>query len=204
MNSPVFTLGFPTDGTVIGGDTFTVDGWLDNPTATVTLTVVDGSGNASSYGGLVERTGRYWVENVPLSAGTNVFTLSVADAWGNSTMNSFTVVQSAMRLGGIGLPESTDLFQRTMTVSGWSSGGVAAVMSPDGWSWTATDVPNNDMGNGTVCFEMAAQDGANNLAVTSVEFDKPDHLDVDSYATFQTNSTGNSDTWYDGPAMGGG
>jgi hypothetical protein len=184
----------------------TVDGWLDNPTATVTLTVVVGSGNANSYGGLVERTGRYWVENVPLSPGTNIFTLSVADGWGNSTMNNFTVVQSAMQLSGIGVQQPSELFQPTAIVSGLSSdavtavtvNGVAAVMAPGGGLWTATNVPNNDLGNGTVRFGVLAQDAETNRAGFTVDFVKPDLIYVSNYTCWQTNDYYWLENFYDG------
>ncbi len=60
---PVLTLGWPQDGMTLCGGTFTVDGWLDDPTAAITLSYVDGQGNPQTVAGVVERDGRFWVED---------------------------------------------------------------------------------------------------------------------------------------------
>ena len=69
-------------------------GTLDDETAVVTVSGL----TPEPVAGLVERNGKFWVENLPLAAGTNAFTLAATDAAGNSNVLNLTVVQSDVEL----------------------------------------------------------------------------------------------------------
>ena len=66
---------------------------MDDATATVTASIVDAQGNTNTVPGLVERNGTVWVNNLPLSAGANVLTLTTTDAAGNVSTTSLTLYQ---------------------------------------------------------------------------------------------------------------
>src|SRR5262245_8157931 len=65
---PVIALDRPVNGHRLLGNSFTARGRLDDPTATVTATVQAGQTTITG-GGLVERNGYFWIEEIPLSPG---------------------------------------------------------------------------------------------------------------------------------------
>ena len=173
------------EGSGICDSAVTVDGWLDDPTATVTATLVDAGGNTNIFSGRVDRAGGYSIADIPVPAGTSTLTLMATDAWGNTTTSNMTLTSSPLQVWGVGLRDgSYSLFQPMVTVSGWTSdavtavrvNGVAAEMPDWGGSFTASGVPVNDLGNGVVRFEIVAQDAETNQAGFTVDFVKPDHL----------------------------
>jgi len=95
---PAITLIWPQNGTHISGSTYTVQGALDDDTATVTLQYMDTNGNIQIQNGLVERGGNLWVENVPVQPGTNTVCIIAVDAAGNRSTNNITVVQSDLSM----------------------------------------------------------------------------------------------------------
>ena len=162
---PAITLQWPLDGTQVaaGSDTLTWRGQLDDPTATVTAQVVDVNGVTNTLTGIVERTGGWWVEGLPLSPGTNFLTLVATDVWTNSSTTNITVVKSDVGL--IIYPVTGDLlYQEKATVYGTVSdatravwvNGVQAVADESGY-WTATNVPVSD--GGVVSFYVATYPG---------------------------------------------
>lgn len=123
----------------------------------VAATVADNNGNTNTVNGLVERTGKFWVENLPLNSGTNTVTLTVTDAAGNSTTNRFNVIQSAVTLTVDAVADPQQLWQPTMNLTGTISdasyavwvNGVKSHNNGDG-TWSASNVPVNS--GGTACF----------------------------------------------------
>ena len=105
---PSLTLVWPQDGTQVSGDTFTVQAWTDDDTAAVALQYTDTNGIVQTVNGLVERGGNVWVQNVPLTAGTNSFTLTATDAAGNVSTTNFSVVQSSVALTVTPLSQDAD------------------------------------------------------------------------------------------------
>jgi hypothetical protein len=171
-NPPVVQLYWPTDGTLICNGSYTWRGWVDDPTASVTAQLVDTNGATNIFSGVVERDGEFWVENLPLSNGTNFLTLTVADTAGNEVATNILVFPGAVGLT-IDLPDACQLWNQGITVNGTISdeddytvwvNGVKAALNGDG-TWTATNVflpaggtaliqaraiPNSDNGgNGT-------------------------------------------------------
>ena len=98
ITPPAINVTWPPSGTLISGDSFTVQGNLDDDTATASLQYLDTNGILQTINGLVERGGNLWVQNVPLVAGTNNFTVTATDAAGNMSTNNINVVQSSLSL----------------------------------------------------------------------------------------------------------
>jgi len=94
-NSPGLNVIWPPDGTQISGGSFTVQAQTDDNTSTVMAVITDSSGNTNTVSGMVEQNGTLWVRNLPLAAGANQLTLTVANASGSSTTN-LTVYQSSV------------------------------------------------------------------------------------------------------------
>ena len=59
-NPPVIQLYWPRDGARIAGSNFTWRGWVDDPTATVTASIIDTNGDTNTFNGLMERDGNFW------------------------------------------------------------------------------------------------------------------------------------------------
>ena len=152
-NPPSVQITWPQPGTEVSGSSFTVDGQVSDATVTVAATIADNTGNTNAVKGLVERTGKFWLENLPLNSGTNTVTLTVTDAAGNTTTNSFNVVQSAVTLTVNPVTPASDLWKKHINLTGTVSdasyaiwvNGVKGHNNGDG-TWSASNVPVNDGG----------------------------------------------------------
>jgi hypothetical protein len=160
-NPPPFTLTWPTNGTVISGGNFTWDGFVSDPTVVVTAQITSTNGSTNTVNGLVERNGKFWVENLPLSSGTNVLTLTVTDAAGNTGVTNICVVQSDLVLTMDPVTPDTQLWQPTVNLTGtisdatyavWAN-GVKGHNNGDG-TWSASNVPTTT--GGTATFTITA------------------------------------------------
>jgi uncharacterized Zn-binding protein involved in type VI secretion len=148
-NLPVITMGWPTNGSRLTGTNFSMDGWLNDPTARITLSQVNTNGATNVYGGLVERYGRFWIENVPILPGTNTLTLTATDAWSNSISTNITIIKGSMVLtiDPIGeIPYTQTSATITGTVSDPSAtvfvNGVQATVTGTNWSAAGVPVPS--------------------------------------------------------------
>jgi hypothetical protein len=141
-NPPSVQIIWPQDGTQVSGSSFTVDGQVNDATITVAATITDTNGDINTVNGLVERSGKFWLENLPLNSGTNTVTLTVTDAAGNATTNSFNVVQSAVTLTVDPVGDPQQLWQPTVNLTGTISDASYAVWvnGVDG-TWSASNVP---------------------------------------------------------------
>jgi hypothetical protein len=160
-NPPAIQLAWPQNGAEIGAGTFTVQGWTDDPTATVRAQVIGTNGIPSVYLGLVERTGRFWVDNVGLTSGTNTVALTLTDAAGHTNSTIISVVQSAVRVTMNPVTPASQLWQPTVNVSGTISHPSYAVWvngvkanNPGNGFWSAANVPVSP--GGTAVFNMTA------------------------------------------------
>jgi Glucodextranase, domain B len=160
-NPPAIQLDWPQDGAQIGASTFTLHGLTDDPTARVQAQVTGANGRLHTYFGLVERTGKFWVDNIPLAAGTNTVALTITDAAGNSRSTSISVIESTLMLTMNPVTPASQLWQPTVNVSGtisdpsyavWVNGVKAA--NPGDGTWTAGNVTVNQ--GGTAVFRMTA------------------------------------------------
>jgi hypothetical protein len=162
---PMFSVVWPPDGAQISGSQFTLQGQVDDPTATITAVIVDAGGNTNTVQGLVERDGTVWVNNLPLAAGANTLTVTATDAAGNASAVNQTLYQGNILITMNPL-SSDQLNQSTVTVTGIISdpsydmwvNGIEAYYVDDGGDWEADNVPVS--AGGTAVFQMAAYPGA--------------------------------------------
>ena len=140
-NLPAVNLVWPQDGMQISGSNLTIQGQVDDPTATATVTVVDANGNTNTFNGRIGREGNFWIENVPLNAGTNLLTVAAANAAGVSTttlnlyQSSVNLTITAVTAGDTNVTGSMDTDGYTIWVN-----GNEATDNGDG-TWTAQITP---------------------------------------------------------------
>jgi hypothetical protein len=199
--APVITLAWPQDNMKLTGNSFTLRGRLDDPTATVVAQIVSPDGTTNTVAGLVERNGLFWAEQMPLAAGTNTATVSTTDAAGNMTTTNITVVQSDIALTLNAVP-ADQLHRLSLNLAGTVSAvdytvwvnGVQAAVDGSG-TWSADNVPVN--AGGTASFFVTAYppgenpgagSGGNGMNPSSpnacnlaIDADKPDRFYVVEY-----------------------
>lgn len=159
-NPPVITVTWPQDGVQISATNFTLRGVLDDETAQITAQMVDTNGVTNIVSGVVERNGRFWLEDLPLNPGTNLVTITATDAAGNASVANLTLFQSGVTLT-IDLVSDDQLNQSATTVTGTVSdpsydvwvNGVQATVDGSG-HWATNNVPV--YGNGTATFDAIA------------------------------------------------
>ena len=140
-NSPAVSLLWPQNGLQMSGGSFTIKGQVDDPTSTVSVSTVDTNGNTTVINGLVGRDGIFWVENVPLSAGTNSLTLSLINAVG-TTNTSFSLIQSSVGLSIKAVQPGDTTASGGMDTDGymiWVNG--ASATNNGDHTWTAQIAP---------------------------------------------------------------
>jgi len=159
---PTLTLIWPQDGTVISGSQFTLQAQVDDPTATVTASIVDADGNSNNVSGVVERSGQVWVNNLPVAAGANTLTLTATDAAGNTFTTNLVLIQSSVTVT-LNPLSGNQLNQPFVSVTGTVSdpsctvtvNGVSATVNSDG-TWSADNVPVSPAGMATFDVEVYA------------------------------------------------
>jgi hypothetical protein len=146
-------LRWPQDKTQVSGNSFTVQAWMDDDTATAALQYTDAGGIVQAMNGLVERGGNVWVEGVPLAPGTNLLNLTATDAAGNVSTTNFSVVQSSVALTVAPLSQDQMKYgSATVMVTVGNSASAVTVngipgTSSDGQSWQVDNVPLPPGGN---------------------------------------------------------
>jgi hypothetical protein len=158
-NPPVIAVTWPQNGTQVSGTNFTLDGQVDNPTVTITVSITDTNSDTNVVSGSAERNGKFWVEEIPLNAGTNNLTLTVTDAAGNMSVMNISVVQTAIALTMDDLTPDSQLWHATVNLTGKISDSTYAVWvngvkghnNGDG-TWSASNVPTT--AGGTASFTM--------------------------------------------------
>lgn len=196
--APTISVTWPKDNMNLGGTTFTIDGKLNDATATVIATVSDSSGTVvGTFDGLVERGGRFWVEDLPLSSGINHVTITARDPWKSSspTNVSFTVTKKPVTVAVV-LPN--ELYCPTVKLTGtvsdstytvWVNGVPASPGASGSGSWEATAVP---VPNGpTATFNVTAYAANHNPSTSSGQpFTNPSDTDsVNQYFEQDKTST---------------
>jgi hypothetical protein len=146
----VVTLWWPQNGAQISGSGFTWRGTVDDPTVTLSAQITDTNGDVNVVGGVIERNGNFWVDNLPLAPGTNWLTLTAVDINNNTNTTNIYVVQSSV---GLSITANDAITTQTaITVSGtigtggylvWVNGVLA---NQSGGNWTAYNVPVNGDG----------------------------------------------------------
>jgi len=169
-NPPTVQIVWPQNGTQISGSNFTCNGLISDPTATVTIQYVFTNSDTNLfYGGIytntyaasVERNGNFWLENLPLTTGTNAFTIMVTDAVGNMSITNISVVQSPLTLSINPVTPDSQLWQSTVNLTGTISDPTYAVwvngvkgQNNGHGTWSANNVPVNN--GGTASFTATA------------------------------------------------
>jgi hypothetical protein len=109
----------------------------------------------------VERNGKFWVQDLPLSGGTNRLTLTVTDAAGNTTVTNVSLVKSDLVFAMNPVTPDSKLWERTVNLTGVISdpsyavwvNGVKGTNYGNG-TWEVDNVPVNQ--GGTANFDMTA------------------------------------------------
>jgi len=162
--APVGTVLWPANGAQLGTDTFTLRGRLDNPTASVIarLTI---DGEEQELGGLVERDGTFWLEDLPAPA-SGPLTLVFTDAGGKARTNTLNLTRSPVSLV-LNDPSGPNLWDTALNLSGSVSdpaysvwiNSVRATVDENG-NWTAENVPVN--AGGVASFALRAVPNSDN------------------------------------------
>jgi hypothetical protein len=166
--APALSVVWPQNGTSIVDSNFTLQAKVDDVTATITATIVDGSGDTNIVSGLVERDGTVWAQNLPLNAGTNTLTIIATDAAGNSSTTNLTLYQSSVT---VTMDSPNLLNQVSVTVTGTISdpsgevciqvNGTNAYYLDDDGDWEADHVPVSPTGAATFDVELYTNDPVN-------------------------------------------
>ena len=144
---PVLAILWPQDGSRLSGTNFTLRGTVDDETAAVTAQITAPGGPITTATAVVERSGKFWVENLPLGDGTNSLTVTAINAAGMLSSTNLSVVKTGMALTINPVPDA-QLHRLRVTVTGsvgdtnyaiWVN-GVPAVVDGSG-NWSASDVP---------------------------------------------------------------
>jgi hypothetical protein len=140
-NPPAVSLIWPLDGMSISGSNITIEGQVDDDTATVSVSTVDAGGNTNSFTGLTGRDGVFWAENVPLNAGTNTLAITLSNAAGSTTTN-ISLVQTGADLTVNPVAAGDTMVYGTIGTSNYTIwvNGVQATNSGDG-TWNAQITP---------------------------------------------------------------
>jgi alpha-tubulin suppressor-like RCC1 family protein len=182
---PSLALLWPSNGMCISGTNFTVQGQLDDDTATVTAQVVDSSGNTNTVQGLVERSGLVWAQNLPLALGTNILTITATNAAGLSTTTNLTLMQSRVL---VTINPLTQFNQAAVSVTGTISdptcsltvNGTNAYYLDTNGDWEADDVPVSPTGTATFNVQVFTADPTK-LGEQTASQVQPATLETESY-----------------------
>jgi hypothetical protein len=203
-NAPVIRVEWPMDQMLISGETFAVRGWLNDPSASISASLLDTNGAAVTVQGIADRYGAFWIEGIPLAA-TNFLTLTATDPWANATMTNLTVYRSSVYLS-INAPD--ELYKRFTTVSGSvdpayavSVNGVPATVETNG-AWSASGVPVRP--GSTASFDVTATPSAPSSPLSPTDpVNANQNLNVDKpWRFYMKNHFTNSVyhvAWADGP-----
>ncbi len=162
---PALGILWPPDGTYISGSNFVLQAQVNDDTATVSAQITDAYGDTNAVQGLVERSGLVWGQNLPLSAGANILTVTASNAAGYVTTTNLTLNQSAVV---VTMQPLSQYNQSSLSVYGTISdtnydiwvNGVQAYY-PGGQNWEADNVPVNPVGTATFDVEIYTGDPVN-------------------------------------------
>ena len=143
--APNITVNWPQNNDSVAGSSFTLSGTLDDATASVIVSSGSGTNPA-----VMKRSGKFYVQNLPLPNTTNTFTLTATDVETNSRTISLTVLRSPVAVS-VNPLTTVQLSQPFVTVTGAINdsskklrvNGVDATVNSNG-TWEADNVPMND------------------------------------------------------------
>lgn len=159
-NAPHLKVIWPSNGSKIPANVFTIFGQMDDPSAHINAVLVDDAGNTNSADALIERDGKFWVEDMPLANGMTRIALTAVNSWGGLATTNFSVRHDSLLLAFDPI-DSSKLYRGKMDLTGivgnpnyniWIN-GVRGTNHGDG-RWSASDVPITS--GGTARFYLAA------------------------------------------------
>ena len=176
VSGPSLKQVWPEDNDEITGSDFTMDGVTDDPTVHIVALVVNPDGEAYQRDAVIERNGRYWVDNLPLLDGRTFVTLIARNAAGYTTVTNLSVRRSAYHLVMDPVVPASRLWMPALTITGTASliytnyeitvNGVKAVMDSSG-KWKAVNVPVTEGGVASFTIKAVPNSGHD-------EADEPD------------------------------
>jgi len=147
-NPPAVAMLWPQDGMQICGTNITIKGYVDDPTASVSLSLVDTDGNTNVLYGRTGRDGVFWIENVPLVAATNPVSITLSSASGQTTTN-LTLRQSVLALTMNQVFAGQTTVTGTIGASGYTVWVNDVQATNNGSAWTA-EIPPICVGGGLI------------------------------------------------------
>jgi hypothetical protein len=138
-NPPALQLQWPQNGTRVATNSFSWRGRLDDQTVQIVAQFSDGIRGTNSVAGTVRRDGQFRIENLPLAAGTNAFTLVATDAAGNQTVTNVSVIRGvlSMTISSLSWSDASGRINDS-NYKVWVNGKEATLDGSGGWS---ADVP---------------------------------------------------------------
>jgi hypothetical protein len=197
-NPPSVQITWPQNGIKIANSSVTIRGQVADATVAVTASVVSTNGTTNTVSGVVERSGRFWLDNLPLNGGTNLLTITASDVVGNAATTNLNLVKDDMTLTLDDIGDLTELWQPVMDLTGEVSdptacvwvNGVRGTNYGDG-TWAASNVPVTE--GGVAIFDLNAVPAGEGDPANSVNLDKPAIVYLQRDVQNQTGST--HDNW---------
>jgi hypothetical protein len=162
-NGPSLKPVWPERNETITGSAFSLRGYSDDFTAHIVALIVNPDGKAVEREAQVERNGRCWVDDIPLSEGRTDITLIANNAAGYSTVTNLSVRKGRGHLEMDPVVPNSRLWLPRLTITGTSSfapsnytvwvNGVKATLYTNG-TWKADNVPIPE--GGVATFDMKA------------------------------------------------
>ena len=147
-NAPIVTLIWPQNGMLVCGTNFIWNGSVSDPTASVAAQMVDTNGITNVFSAAVGRDGIFWLQNLPLNSGTNLFTLCVTDVVGHVAITNVSFVRGDAGLAIDPIPTNQTTVTGEINSTNYSvsvSGVLATVSSSTNangvYTWEADNVP---------------------------------------------------------------
>lgn len=191
---PTLNLIWPQNGMQVGGNSFYLRGTISDETASVRAQVVDADNDTNVVCGIVERNGMFWAENLPLTNGANIITITATNAAGQTTTTNITITQSSVAFsiqnpGSLYPPAWATIYgeigDTNYTVS--INGVQATILGQNGdgnYAWQAVNVPPPPLDSGTETFDAVASPN-NNMALAamnaSIEDEKTPYMAMIKY-----------------------
>ena len=157
-NPPAVALRWPQDGMQVSGGSFTIQGQVDDPTATVSVAVVDANGSTNYLVGLTGRDGVFWIENVPFFTATNWLALTLSNPAGSTTTN-LILTQSSVSLSVNAVAAGDTAVSGAIGTNGYTVWVNGRHAEQDAGAWTAPIAP---MGVAGGLVEVAAIPNSDN------------------------------------------
>jgi hypothetical protein len=160
---PLIDLDWPKPNAELAGADYTIRGRMDDFTARLKARIRTRDG-LTTREALVERSGYFWIEHVPLVLDANQINLTATDSAGNSSETNLTITGCEGPIITMAPVNPPDLWKQFIAVTGqvtppnhdiWINGVQANVESDGTWSSGRVPVlsPN---GGGTAVFEISA------------------------------------------------